>query len=171
LAAFFIRFRPFSAASSPEPGSHGISRQSHQPLKSRFILHGRVAIAHAGTFIKPIKPNLPSMYFNLFIFGSFVAIASLIWRSFLNDFPIFRERLRNRLLFLIRKPLFCGFCFTSWTAFFTAIFFRPFPELNFFVGWFAIDTIALLIRSILIVLEEFICWETHTLNGRPNDVH
>jgi hypothetical protein len=111
------------------------------------------------------------MIFNLFAFGSFVAITSLIWRSFLNDFPSLREGLRKRLHFLIRKPLFCGFCFTSWVAFFTAIIFQPFPQINFFITWFTIDAVALLIRSALIALEELICWETHKLNGRPDDVH
>jgi hypothetical protein len=111
------------------------------------------------------------MIFNLFTLGSFTAITSLIWRSFLNDFPLLREDLRKRLPFLIRKPLFCGFCFTSWIAFFTAIIFQPFPELNFFIVWFAIDAVALLIRSVLIALEEFICWETHKLNGHVDDIH
>lgn len=96
---------------------------------------------------------------------------SLIWKEILNTFPALKNGIRKRLGIIARKPLFCGFCFTSWTALFVLIIFNPLSEVNFLVAWMTLAAGALLIRSAIIALEELAHWEVHTLNNQPDELH
>jgi hypothetical protein len=111
------------------------------------------------------------MIFILFSYGAFIAMISLIWKETLNTFPALKSAIRRRLNVIARKPLFCGFCFTSWVALFVLIIFNPMPGVNFLVAWMTLAAVALLIRSAIIALEELVHWEVHILNGQPDDLH
>jgi hypothetical protein len=111
------------------------------------------------------------MFFTIFCFGAFAAFISLLEKEFLNDFPVIRNGMRRHLPFIIRQPFLCGFCFTSWIALGTTIVAWQFLTVPFLVAWASIAITALILRSIIIAFQELICWATHTLNKRPDDVH
>lgn len=115
------------------------------------------------------------MFFNLFIISCLVAFISLIWKETLNTFPALKNMIRKHLSVIARKPLFCGFCFTSWLALlvliFVRIFLSLFLDINFFLAWATIALTAIFIRSVIIALEELVHWQVHTLNGQVDDLH
>ena len=106
-----------------------------------------------------------------FIVGMSVAFLSLVWKETVNTFPSLRAFIRRHLSVLARKPLFCGFCATSWIAFFATLAIgRAATLIDFFLTWFGIAVIALVIRHVIILLEEATHWAVHTLNGQPDDI-
>lgn len=110
-------------------------------------------------------------FLTLFAISSLVAFISLIWKETVNTFPVIKHTIKKYLSVLARKPLFCGFCFTSWIAFFTTIVVYHALRQNFFTTWAMLAISALIIRSVIIALEELVHWEVHTLNGQPDDIH
>lgn len=127
------------------------------------------------------------MILTLFITSSLVAGVALIWKDFLNDSKEVRAWITKNFPYLIRKPLFCGFCFTCWTAFLAALIIDPIPGwhitmttavvpwfaglLRFLSVWMTVALLAVTIRAIVIAFEELLHYIVHTLNGRPGDLH
>lgn len=107
------------------------------------------------------------MLVDYLIVTSAVAIASLVWWVFLDDYPAIHARVKN--LPLIGKPLDCSFCFPMWLTFVAMFFFQPlaipvatlFPMGGiigvfgrFALEWFAVGAGVLFVRHTIFAIRE-----------------
>ncbi len=118
--------------------------------------------------------------FNLIMTGLAVGSLAVIWRKLLNDLPRFREGIKIYIPYPMNRALTCGFCFTYWLSLGSLIVFNPLgdwlpsvqpiipatldPVIYFFVSWMILGFIALLWRSLFVIIQEFIDYEMYTWN-------
>jgi hypothetical protein len=111
-----------------------------------------------------------------FAVGSF----SVIWRKLLNDLPRFRKNIDTHIPYPISRALICGFCFTYWLSLASLLIFDPLKgwlpplqtivptELSPFIyicfSWMTLGFIALLWRSLFVIIQELIDYQMYTWN-------
>lgn len=108
--------------------------------------------------------------------GSF----SVIWRKLLNDLPRLRNLIGKHAPYPISRALTCGFCFTYWLSLGSLSIFNPlndgfppvqaivpavlFPFIYIFVSWMMLGFVALLWRSLFVIIQELIDYQMYTWN-------
>lgn len=123
---------------------------------------------------------IPQTIFNLTMTGLAIGSFSVIWRKLLNDLPRLRENISNHIPYPISRALVCGFCFTYWLSLGSLLVFNPLngwppplqagvpTELLSFiyicVSWMTLGFVALLWRSLFVIIQEFIDYQMYTWN-------
>ena len=112
------------------------------------------------------------MIFNLIMTGLIIGSFAVIWRKLLNDLPQLREGIKTHIPYPLSRALTCGFCFTYWFSLGSLIIFNPLngwlppmqpiipsmlgPSIYLSVSWMLLGFIALLWRSLFVMIQEFI---------------
>jgi len=107
--------------------------------------------------------------FTFIILSFAVTAVTILWRTFLLDYPNIEAHLQKHWS-LLGKALTCGICFPVWFSLIGVLLFNPFPGyvvpttfvlspplpsvLTFFVLWFALGFAVLVERFILISIIE-----------------
>lgn len=98
----------------------------------------------------------------------FVAGVSVLWRNMREDLPKIDTLFLNRLPWIFRKSLKCGYCFTMWFAFFFLCVFQPLedwippnhlspsliPIVRFFFHWIVLGFLSAAIRFVYVIWQE-----------------
>ncbi len=123
------------------------------------------------------------MFLNLTFYAMAVAGLAVCWRNLLVDLPGL-ARVVDRLPYLLRKSLRCGFCSTFWLALVTVLLFEPLPQwtvvvrftflqngapiFSLFAVWMIVGLYAVCWRFGYVVLQELVHYQVHYLR---NDKH
>ena len=130
-------------------------------------------------FIYSMNQNM-QMIFNLIMTGLIIGSFAVIWRKLLNDLPQLREGIKTHIPYPLSRALTCGFCFTYWFSLGSLIIFNPLngwlppmqpiipsmlgPSIYLSVSWMLLGFIALLWRSLFVMIQEFIDYEMYVWN-------
>jgi hypothetical protein len=118
--------------------------------------------------------------FDLVMTGLAIGSLAIIWRKLLNDLPRLREGIKIYIPYPISRALVCGFCFTYWLSLGSLVVFNPLggwlppiqpfipamldPMIYILVSWMLLGFIALLWRSLFVILQELIDYEMYAWN-------
>jgi hypothetical protein len=131
-------------------------------------------------------PGAIQIIFNLALTGLAIGSVSVIWRKLLNDLPRLRKNISEHVPYPISRALTCGFCFTYWLSLESLIIFNPLngwlpplqaivpAQLSLFIyicfSWMALGFVALLWRSLFVIIQELIDYQMYTWNKQFHPV-
>lgn len=120
------------------------------------------------------------MIFNIVMAGLAIGSFAVIWRKLLNDLPRLRDSIKKYIPYPISRALVCGFCFTYWLSLVSLVVFNPLgdwlpplqsivpvaldPFIYISISWMILGFIALLWRSLFVIIQELIDYEMYTWN-------
>lgn len=120
------------------------------------------------------------LIFNLVMTALPIGGFAVIWRKLLNDLPQLRDGIRNHIPYPLSRALVCGFCFTYWLSLASLAVFDPLgawlppltpfmppaldPLIHLGLSWMMLGFVALLWRSLFVIIQEFIDYQMYTWN-------